>query len=168
MSTVHLYMMKLKRDRQCGLQPAFAVFTPHHHGVTELIGILVDNDIQLRFNHGRGADDHVVVQEGAFTPTSHLLCQTPVFLGKLVQILAKGNVARIDGALHVLDNDIHGKPVVPVQLALPRQQAELADFACSFADAPAQQHVEAELVPLAVSQQLAYIQRLHQRDHRHG
>ena len=41
MSAVHLNVVELEGDAQSRLQPAFAVAAPHHHRITELVGVLV-------------------------------------------------------------------------------------------------------------------------------
>ena len=43
LSAIHLYMMVLQRNGKQGLEPAFAVLAPHHHGIHELVGVLVEN-----------------------------------------------------------------------------------------------------------------------------
>ena len=168
LSTVHLDVMELEGDGERGPQPALAVSSPHHHGVAELVGVLVDDAIQLSLNHGRGADDHAIVRKSAFTPIDGLIRQATIIFCKLMNVVVIWNVARIDGAQNVLDNHVDGEPVVLIQFALLGQEVELIDAACHLADAPAQQHVETELVPLAVSHQPAYIPRLNQRHHGHG
>ena len=74
MSTVHLHMMELEGDGQRSFHPPLTVFPPHHHGVAKLVGILVDDAVQLCLYHCRGADDHTIVQERAFASEGDLLC----------------------------------------------------------------------------------------------
>ena len=136
MSAIHLYMMELKRHRERCLQPSFAVFSPHHHGIAKLFGILIDYTIQLSFNHCRCADDHAILQKRTFALFGYFLRQALIIIGKLLQVTTKRDVTRIDGAAHVLYNDIDGKPVKLIHLSIFGQHVELINCACCLAYAP--------------------------------
>ncbi len=51
MSAVHLNMVELEGDGQGCPQPALAVVAPHHHRITELVGILIDDAVEFRLCH---------------------------------------------------------------------------------------------------------------------
>ena len=57
MTAVHLYMVELKRHGQHRAEQTLTVFSPHHHWVAEFIGVLIDNAVEFRANHGGCADD---------------------------------------------------------------------------------------------------------------
>ena len=80
MSAIHLYMMELKRHRERWLQPSFAAFPPHHHGVAKFVGILIDDTIQLGFNHCRSADDHAILQKRTFALFGYFLRQALIIM----------------------------------------------------------------------------------------
>ena len=48
MFAVHLGVMELEGDRQCGLQPTFAIAAPSQKGIVEDATVLVDNTVELR------------------------------------------------------------------------------------------------------------------------
>ena len=64
-AAVHLHVVELERHGQRGLEPALAVFAPHHHRVEKLVGVLVHHAVELGLDHGGGADNHVAVEEAA-------------------------------------------------------------------------------------------------------
>ena len=78
MATIHLNMMELERYRQSSLEQSHAILAPHHHRIAELISILVDDAVEFRLYHGRCADNHVLVEEGALTFIRCLRCQRQV------------------------------------------------------------------------------------------
>ena len=61
MSAVHLNVVELEGDGQSCLQPAFAVAAPHHHRITELVGVLVDDAVEFGGRHRRRAYHHRTV-----------------------------------------------------------------------------------------------------------
>ena len=52
LSAVHLDMVELKGDGQGCPQPALAVAASHHHRITELVGVLVDDAVEFGGYHG--------------------------------------------------------------------------------------------------------------------
>ena len=51
MSAVHLHMVELEGDGQGCPQPTLAVAAPHHHRITELVGVLVDDAVEFSGRH---------------------------------------------------------------------------------------------------------------------
>ena len=65
MASIHLNVVELERYWQSGLEQALAVLAPHRHRIAKLFCVLVDDAVEFRLNHGRCADNHVLVEEGA-------------------------------------------------------------------------------------------------------
>ena len=74
MATIHLNVMELERYWQSCLEQSFTILTPHHHRIAKLICILVNTAVEFRLNHGRCADNHVVLKESALTFSRCLHC----------------------------------------------------------------------------------------------
>ena len=121
-AAVHLHVVKLERYRQQRLEPALAVLAPHHHGVEELVGVLVHHAVELRLYHGGGADNHVAVEEAALALLRHLGGQRQIVAVELLQVGGVGDVARVDAALAVAHHHVDGHPVVAEQLTVFGQQ----------------------------------------------
>ena len=51
MPSIHLNVMKLEGDRECGLEPSFAELAPHYHWIAELVCILIYDAIKLGLYH---------------------------------------------------------------------------------------------------------------------
>ena len=115
---VHLHVVELERDRQQRLEPAFAVFAPHHHRVEELVGVLVADAVELRLDHRGGADNHVALKETALALRRHLGGLLHVIAVELLQVFGKRNIAGVDAALAVSHHHVDGNLVVLVQLAV--------------------------------------------------
>ncbi len=135
---VHLHMVELERDGQQRLGPAFAIFTPHHHRVEELVGVLIDDAVELGLDHRRGADDHVAVEEYALALRRHLGGQLHVVAVKLLQIFGIWDVARVDASLTVAHHHVDGDLVVLIQLSGLRQQCNSSVL---LATLPMHQHI---------------------------
>ena len=166
-AAVHLHVVELEGDRQQRLDPAFAVLAPHHHGIQELVGVLVHHAVELGLDHGRGADNHVAVEKAALARFRHLGGQRQIVAVELLQVGGEGDVARVDAALAITHHHVDGHPVVAEQLAALRQQVELLGFGGRLADAPAHQRVEPHAALPAEPRQTAHIHRFHQGHHRH-
>ena len=160
-------MVELERYGQRVLEPTFAVFAPHHHRVEELVGVLVDDAVELGLDHRGGADNHVAVEEAALALLRHFGGQRDVVAVKLLQVVGEGNVAGVDAALAVAHHHVDGDLVVAEELAVLGQQVQFLRLAGGLPDAPAHQRVELDVVLPAGSQQFAHVHRLHQRHHRH-
>ena len=93
MSAVHLNVVELEGDGQSCLQPAFAVATPHHHRITELVGVLVDDAVEFGGRHRRRAYHHRTVHETALAGNTCRLRQNHVVGAELIQVIAIWNVA---------------------------------------------------------------------------
>ena len=168
MPAVHLHVVELKRNRQTCCEQPFAILAPHHHGVAELGGVLVDDTVELCLYHGRGADDHVVFESDAAAFIRRLGGQCLVVVAELPEVGSEGYVARVDAAVAVGYNYVDGQAVVAVELSPFRQGVELLDAARRLADAPTHQHGEFHVVLPAEADQTADVHRLHQCHHRHG
>ena len=83
MPTVHLDVMKLKRDWERGLEASFTVLAPHYHRIAELVCVLVHNAVKLSLHHRRSSHYHIIFQKRAFTLFRSLLCKDIVRLNKL-------------------------------------------------------------------------------------
>ena len=59
---------------------------------------------------------------------------------ELLYVIGERNVAGADASLAILYNDVDGKPVVAIQLAVYRQRIELIHLARRLTYAPAHQH----------------------------
>ena len=92
----------------------------------------------------------------------------PIVAIELLYVIGERNVAGADASLAILYNDVDGKPVVAIQLAVYRQRIELIHLARRLTYAPAHQHGEFHSALFADLYQAANIQRLHQCHHRHG
>ena len=139
MSSVHLNVVKLEGDRQRGLEPSLAIFSPHHHRVAELIGILIHDAIQFCLYYGRCADNHAVFDKTAFTFSRRPLGKLQIIPIELLQIIRKGNITKVNPALPVCNDDINDKLVKAKELSIFRQQVKLFYIAGSPANAPAHQ-----------------------------
>ena len=93
MPAVHLHMVELEGDGQGGPQPAFAVAAPHHHRITELVGVLVDDAVEFGGRHRRCAYHHRIIYEGALAGRAGRLRQNQIVGAELIQIIGIGNVA---------------------------------------------------------------------------
>ena len=51
MIAIHLYVMKLEGDWERGSEEATAITSPHQHGITKLIRVLVHDAVKLRSYH---------------------------------------------------------------------------------------------------------------------
>ena len=51
MTAIHLNMVELEGDGQGRPQPALVVTAPHHHRITELVGVLIDDAVELGGRH---------------------------------------------------------------------------------------------------------------------
>ena len=160
-------MVELEGDRQQCLEPAFAVLAPHHHGVQELVGVLVHHAVELGLDHGGGADNHVAVEEAALALFRHSDSQFQIVAVELLQVGGEGNVARVDAALAIAYHHVDGHPIVLEQLAALGQQVQFLGFGGRLADAPAHQRVELHAALPAEPRQTAHIHRFHQCHHRH-
>ena len=165
--TVHLHVVELERDGQQRLEPAFAVFAPHHHRVEELVSVLVDDAVELGLDHRGGADNHIAVEEATLALFRHFGGQRDVVAVELLQVVGEGDVAGVDPALAVAHHHIDGDLVVAEELAVLGQQMQFLSPAGGLPDAPAHQRVELDAALPAGSQQFAHIHRLYQRHHRH-
>ena len=84
MASIHLNMVKLERYGQRGLEQTLAIFAPHHHRIAELVGVLVNNAVEFCLDHGRRADNHVVVKVETLAFISCLLCEHQVIAIELL------------------------------------------------------------------------------------
>ena len=87
MSAVHLHVVELEGDGQACLQPTLAVAAPHHHRITELVGILINDAVEFGGRHRRCAYHHRIIYEGALAGRSGRLCQIRIVLAELLQII---------------------------------------------------------------------------------
>ena len=87
MSAIHLHMVELEGDGQGCPQPAFAVAAPHHHRITELVGVLVDDAVEFGGRHRRCAYHHRIIYERTLTGCAGRLCQIRIVLAELLQII---------------------------------------------------------------------------------
>ena len=137
MASVHLDMMEWERYGQRGLEQTLAIFAPHHHRIAELVGILVDDAVELGLGHSRGANNHVILQETAFAFTLRLAGQFKIFLIESLQVVGKRDVAGVDAAILVVHDDIDGEPVILKQFAVFWQSVKLLNLTRRLSDAPA-------------------------------
>ena len=93
MSSVHLNVVKLEGDRQRGLEPSLAIFSPHHHRVAELIGVLIYDAIQFGGYHCRRADNHSIINETAFATVRCRLSKNGILVLKLPDVFAERDIA---------------------------------------------------------------------------
>ena len=85
--------MELETDGQSGLEESLAVFAPHHHGVAELVGVLVDDAVEFGGRHRRRANHHRIIYEGALAGRPGRLRQNHIVGTELIQVIGIGNVA---------------------------------------------------------------------------
>ena len=112
MAAVHLYVMELETDGQSGLKQAFAVFSPHHHRIAKLVGVLIDDAVEFGLRHRRCADNHQVVERTVFAIVGGFRGQVEIIAVELLQIIGKWDVARVETALSILHNYVDGEAVV--------------------------------------------------------
>ena len=93
MSSVHLNVVKLEGDRQRGLEPSLAIFSPHHHRVAELISVLIHYAIQFGSYHGRSSHNHSIIHKTAFAIVGCRFGQNGLLFLKNYLIFAKWDVA---------------------------------------------------------------------------
>ena len=93
MAAVHLHMVELERDGQCRTEQLLAVLAPHHHRVTELVGVLVHNAVELGLYHGRCAHNHIILEERAAALACNLRSQSVVVCSEHGNVLVERNVA---------------------------------------------------------------------------
>ena len=93
MSAVHLHVVKLERDGEHGLQPAFAVAAPHHHRITELVGVLIDDAVEFGGRHRRCAHYHRIIYKGALAGRAGRLRQSHIVGAELIQVISIWDVA---------------------------------------------------------------------------
>ena len=91
-AAVHLGVVELEGDWECGLEPAFAVFAPHYHWVVELVCVLVYNAVKLCLNHCRSSHYHIILKEGTLTFCSGLRCKSMIRLNKLLNICGERDI----------------------------------------------------------------------------
>lgn len=87
MSAVHLHVVELEGDGQGCPQPALAVAAPHHHRITELVGILVDDAVEFGGRHRRCAYHHRIIYEGTLAGRAGRLRQSHIVLSELLYII---------------------------------------------------------------------------------
>ena len=51
MSSVHLDVMKLERNRERSLEASFTILAPHYHWIAELVSVLVNYAVKLSLYH---------------------------------------------------------------------------------------------------------------------
>ena len=112
MSAIHLHVVELEGNGQGCPQPTFAVSAPHHHRITELVGVLVDDAVEFGGRHRRRAYHHCIIYEGALAGRAGRLRQICIVLAELLQIICIQDVARADAAFFVVHNHVDGKAVV--------------------------------------------------------
>ena len=160
MSAVHLYVVELERDGECGLQPIATVLAPHDHGVAELVGILVYNAVEFGLYHCRCAYNHVVVEKLTPALCCNLCGQPVVVVGELLDVVGVCNVARVDSALAVFDNHVDGYAVIFEEFALLGKQIKFLNLGRGLAYAPAEQSVEFNAVLSATFYDSAHVEGL--------
>ena len=142
MAAVHLNVMELKRYGQHGFEPLFAIFSPHHHRIAELVGVLIDNTIEFGLRHRRCADNHPVVERTAFTIVGGFRGQVEIIAVEPLQIIGKRNVAGVETSLSILHDYVDGEAVVAEKFPVFGQRKELLHPTRRLADAPTQEHRE--------------------------
>ena len=61
MTAIHLHMMKLEGDGECGSEESTAITPPHQHGVAKQIRVLIHDAIKLRSYHRRRSHHHRIL-----------------------------------------------------------------------------------------------------------
>ena len=139
MAAIHLHVVELERYWHDRFEKPFAVFAPHHQRVGVFFRILIHDAIQFCLYYGRCADNHAVFDKTAFTFSRRPLGKLQIIPIELFQIIRKGNIAKVNPALPVCNDDINDKLVKAKELSIFRQQVKLFYIAGSPANAPAHQ-----------------------------
>jgi len=167
LAAIELGMMELQGNRQRSPEPTPLVSAPYEEGVVVDAAILVDDAVKFRAHYGRCPDNHSLVIIDVPASGSRLLRKFVIIMSELLQVVAVGNIAVADAALHVIDNHIDSQPVIFEQLAVLGQQVELWNLTGGLAYAPAQEHVELQPLPPARLPQTRHVKGLDERHHRH-
>ena len=167
MAAIELGMMELEGNRQHGSEPTPFVSAPYEEGVVEDAAILIDDAVKFRAHYGRCPDNHGLIVIDIPASGSRLLRKLVIITSELLQVVAVGNIAVADAALHVIDNHIDAQPVIFEQLAVLGQQVEFWNLTGGLAYAPAQEHVELQPLPPAGPSKARDVKGLDERHHRH-
>ena len=159
--------MELQGNRQRSPEPTPLISAPYEEGIIVDAAILVDDAIELRAHHSRGPYNHRLIVIDVPASCCRLLRKLVIVTAELPQVVAVGNIAVADATLRIVHNHIDAQPVEAEQLSVLGQQVEFRDLAGSFANTPAQEHVELQPLPFAHPAQVRHIKGLHERHHRH-
>ena len=159
--SVHLGVVKLEGQFQCGFQPVCFIFSPNQKRIIEAAGIEIDSSLDGKLGQGRGADDHIVLAGFIGMPSgSHPAGETAVTPIKGGQILMIWNVTGGDGAGVCFDNGVDGQAVKLHEAIAHRQKGKLFHSRSGFADAPTKNRVKGCTVFFALFDQPGDIQGL--------
>ena len=166
---VHLGVVELEGQGQPGPEPFPAVAAPDQEGIVVDAGVDVHRAVDPMAGQSRSADHHIVIPQlkgaaGAADPAG----QGQIVPVEADEAVRDGDVAGVDAAAFQGHHRVDGQLVVLHQLIPHRQQGKLRGAGRRPPDAPAQQHMEFEMVAPAQPQQGRHVQRLEQRQHGHG
>ena len=164
---VHLRVVKLEGDGQCGAQEAAPVFAPDEEGVVEQAAVHAHGAVDVVARQRGGAYHHAVGQVVADARAGYLAGEPQVVGVEGREFFGERDVARADFAATIGHNGVDGDGVVGYQSVAYRQHPELLHLTGGAADAPAHEHVELQVVFAAEAHEALHFERLEERDHGH-
>ena len=167
MSSIHLRVVELERNRQFIAEKFSPETAPNHKRVVENAGIHADSAIDFGVDDGRRADDHAVLgQVPVLTTFCDDFCVLEVIAVECRQVFGIRDVARADFTFAVLDDGIDRNRIVLHELALDREHIKFLNACSRLADAVIHKHIEFQAAILADLYKSSGVQSLEKCHHR--